>query len=215
MGLYTDYAQNKIADAVERGQAMGAPATKYYALLKCTKGARANSTAYALNDTVAVTANDSKVHLYKVTTAGTTAASQGTLYPGTAGEAITDGTAVMTEQNAALDAGTAQVEPSGGSYARVGVTASLANWSGTQGARTTVASTGTSGTTSNNGAITFPAPTADWVTGTERIWGWAMYDASSAGNCWEWGPLTALQAVTNGQAAPSFAAGTLQVTVGN
>ena len=215
MGLYTDYAQNKLADAIERGQALGAPATKYYALLKCTKGARSNSTAYALNDTLGITANDGKIHLYKCTTAGTTAASQGSLYPGTANEAITDGSAVFTEQNAGLDAGTAQVEPSGGSYARVSVTASLANWSGTQGAGTTVASTGTSGTTSNNGAITFPAPTADWVTGTERIWGWAMYDASSGGNCWEWAPLTALQAVTNGQAAPSFAAGTLQVTLGN
>lgn len=215
MGMWTDYAQNKITDAVHRGQALGAPATMHFTLLKCTKGARANSTAYALNDTIGVTANDGKIHLYKCTTAGTTAASQSTLYPGTKDEAITDGTAVFTEQGSALDAGTAISEPSGGSYARVAVTASLANWSGTQSAGSTTASSGTSGVSSNNGAITFPTPTADWCSGLERVWGWAMFDASSAGNAWEWAPLTALQAITNGQAAPSFAAAALQVTIGN
>lgn len=215
MGMLSDYAQNKITDAIHRGQALGAPATMYFALLKCTKGARVNSTAYALNDTIAVTANDGKIHLYKCTTAGTTAASQSTLYPGTKDEAITDGTAVMTEQGSALDAGTAVSEPSGGSYARASVVASLANWSGTQSAGSTTASSGTAGASSNNGAITYAAPTADWCSGLERIWGWAMYDASSAGNLWEWAPLTTIQAVTNGQAAPSFAAAALQVTYGN
>jgi len=52
-------------------------------------------------------------------------------------------------------------EVSGGSYARVQVASSLANWAGTQGAGTTTASSGTGGQTSNNGAITFPAPTAN------------------------------------------------------
>lgn len=212
---YTDYAQNKIQDAVQRAQTLGAPATKYYALLTCTKGARANSTAYSLNDTIAVLANDTKYHLYKCTTAGTTAASQSTLYPGTASEVITDGSAVFTEQSAALDAGTAQVEPSGGAYARVAVTASLANFSGTQSAGSTTASSGTTGITSNNGAVTFPTPSADWVTGTVKIWGWAFYDASSSGNCWEWGPLNTLQSVLNGQSAPSFASGTLTSQLGS
>src|SRR5690606_21366039 len=53
-------------------------------------------------------------------------------------------------------------EVTGGSYARVAVTSSLTNWAGTQGAGTTAASSGTSGTTSNNSAITFPTPTASW-----------------------------------------------------
>jgi hypothetical protein len=215
MGALTDYAQNKVTDALRRGQSLGAPTTLYFALLTCTKGARANSTAYSLNDTIAVQANDSRYHLYKCTTAGTSAASQSTLYPGTAGESVTDGTAVFTEQNSALDNGTAMVEPSGGGYARVAVTASLANFSGTQGAGTTTASTGTTGTSSNNNAITFPTPSADWTTGTVKIWGWAWFDASSAGNAWEWGPLTALQSVLNGQSAPSFASNALSLTVGN
>lgn len=95
MSGLSDYAQNKVIDAIYRAQAISAPATLYHALLTCTKGARGNSTAYALNDTVAVTANDGIIHLYKVTTAGTTAASQASLYPGAVGEAIVDGTASL------------------------------------------------------------------------------------------------------------------------
>lgn len=69
-------------------------------------------------------------------------------------------------------------EVTGGSYARVSVTNSLANWAGTQSAGSTTASSGTGGTTSNNNAITFPAPTANWGTVVSfRIW-----DASTAGN---------------------------------
>lgn len=216
MGLLSDYAQNKITDALHRGQAITFPATQYFALLKCTKGARANSTAYALNDTLGITASDGKIHLYKVTTAGTTAASQGSLYPGAVNEVITDGTAVLTEQSSALQSNSAAiVEPSGGSYARASLASSLANWSGTQSAGSTTASSGTGGVSSNNGAVTYAAPTGDWCSGTERIWGWAMFDASSGGNLWEVAPLTALQAITNGQAAPSFAANTLTVTIGD
>jgi hypothetical protein len=205
MGALTDYAQTKINDALRRGQPLGAPATMYFTVLTCTKGARANSTAYALNDTVAILANDGKYHLYKVTTAGTTAAAQSTLYPGTANEVITDGTAVLTEQNNALDAGTAMVEPSGGGFARVGVTASLANWT----------AAGTNGQSSNAGTITFPVPSADWTAGTVRAWAWAWFDSLSGGNAWEWGPLSALQAITNGQQAPSFAGNALVVGIGN
>ncbi|MEO8296349.1 MAG: hypothetical protein ABI574_00935 [Burkholderiales bacterium] len=215
MGMFSDYVQNKMTDLLYRGQAFTAPATLYFGLLICSKGARANSTSYALNDTLAILANDSKYHLYKVTTAGTTAASQSTLYPGAVGEAITDGSAVMTEQNATLDANTAQVEPSGGSYARAALTASLANWSGTQGAATTSASSGTSGQSSNNVDIIFPQPSADWVSGTQKIWGWACWDASSAGNLLDWGPLGTLQTIANGQAAPKFASTALSKTIGS
>lgn len=71
-------------------------------------------------------------------------------------------------------------EPSGGAYARVAVTSSLANWAGTQSAGSTTASSGTNGTTSNNSAIVFPASTASW--GTVQAVRW--YDASTAGNAW-------------------------------
>jgi hypothetical protein len=55
-------------------------------------------------------------------------------------------------------------EVTGGSYARVSVARSLANWAGTQSAGSTTASTGTGGQTSNNITITFPTPTAGWGT---------------------------------------------------
>lgn len=204
MGLYTDYAENKIVDALFRGQALGAPATLYYGLLTSTKGPRVNSTAYALNDTLSLVANDTKVHLYKCTTAGTTAAAQSTLYPGAIAEAITDGTAVFTEQSNALDAATAIVEPTGGTYARVGVTASLANFAGTQSAGSTAASSGTSGTTSNNGTVTFPAPVG---AAFGFVWGVGKFDALTAGNCWYWGPLATVKTINDGDAAPTIAAG--------
>lgn len=53
-------------------------------------------------------------------------------------------------------------EVTGGSYARVSYTRSLANWAGTQSAGSTTASTGTGGQTSNNVAISFATPSAGW-----------------------------------------------------
>ena len=156
----SDYLENKQTDAFWRGQPYTPPATHYFGLLTTTKGPRANSATYAVNDTISLTGNDGKTHLYKCTTAGTSAAAQASLYPGAANEVITDGTAGFTEQQLAIDAGTAQVEPTGSNYVRVGVVASLANFAGTQAATSTTVSSGSSGTTSNNAAITFPAPGA-------------------------------------------------------
>jgi len=96
-------------------------------------------------------------------------------------------------------------EVSGGSYARVGVACTLSNWAGTQGAGTTTASTGSSGTTSNNVAITFPAPTANW--GTVTAFG--LFDAPTGGNLLIYGNLNTPKTINNGDAAPSFAAGAL------
>jgi hypothetical protein len=102
-------------------------------------------------------------------------------------------------------------EVSGGSYGRVAVTSSLANWAGTQSAGSTTASSGTGGTTSNNNAITFPAPTANWGVVTHV----AIYDASTTGNLIAWAALTASKTVNNGDAAPSFAAGALTFQIDN
>lgn len=99
-------------------------------------------------------------------------------------------------------------EVSGGSYARVGVSSSLANWAGTQSASSTSASSGTGGQTSNNAAISFPSPTANWGTITH----FALYDASTSGNMLICKDLTASKTVNNGDAAPSFSAGALTVT---
>lgn len=105
----------------------------------------------------------------------------------------------------------AGTEVAGGAYARVAVASSLSNWAGTQAAASTTASSGTGGTTSNNGAITFPAPTANWGSVTH----FAIYDAASAGNMLVWGALTAAKTVNNGDAAPSFAAAALTFQVDN
>jgi len=102
-------------------------------------------------------------------------------------------------------------EVSGGSYARVTVASSLANWAGTQSAASTTASSGTSGTTSNNGAITFPTPSATWGS----ITGLGIYDASTAGNLLFWAPLTTSKTVNNGDPAPSFAAAALSIQIDN
>lgn len=102
-------------------------------------------------------------------------------------------------------------EVSGGSYARVAVTSSLANWAGTQAAASTTASTGTGGQTSNNGTITFPAPTANWGVVTH----FGVYDASSAGNLLFYGSLTTSKTVNNGDAAPSIAAAALTFQLDN
>ena len=100
------------------------------------------------------------------------------------------------------------VEVTGGSYSRVAITGSLANWAGTQGAGTTVASTGTTGLTSNNTVLTYPAPTAAWGV----VNGWGILDAASAGNMVLFGALTVPKTVNNGDAAPSFAAAALSIT---
>jgi hypothetical protein len=102
-------------------------------------------------------------------------------------------------------------EVTGGSYARVAVTSSLANWAGTQSAGSSTASSGTGGTTSNNGTVTFPAPTANWGVVTE----YCVFDAASAGNLLWRTALTTSKTINNGDAAPSFAAGTATFQIDN
>lgn len=147
-GALTDYAENKLIDALLRAQAIGTPATWYIALFTTT-----------------------------CTDAG----------PGT------------------------EVSTSGTAYARQAVTASLANWAGTQSAGSTVASSGTSGTTSNNNAITWSTSTAAWGTITSVGW----MDASSAGNRWICIDLTSTLNVSGTGFTVSFAAGQLTFQIDN
>lgn len=102
-------------------------------------------------------------------------------------------------------------EVSGGSYARVSVASNLMNWAGTQGSGTTTASSGSSGTTSNNANITFPVPTADW--GVVRAVG--IFDAASGGNLLIYGNLTINKTVNNGDSAPVFQPATLSFQIDN
>ena len=101
-------------------------------------------------------------------------------------------------------------EVSGGNYSRVGVTGSLANFAGTQSAGSTSASSGTSATTSNNGAINFPTPSAGWGTVTHV----AIYDASTSGNLLFWAALTTQKTINSGDTV-SFAAAALTVQIDN
>lgn len=140
---FSDTAENKIVDAVFRGQSLGAPATLYFGL-------------------------------------STTACSDSSF-------------------------GT---EVSGGSYARVGVTASLANFAGTQSAGSTTASSGTGGQTSNNAAINFATPSAGWGTVTH----WFIADASTSGNIWVCDDLTTSKTINSGDTV-SFAIAAMTVTV--
>lgn len=96
-------------------------------------------------------------------------------------------------------------EVAGGAYARAAVASSLANWAGTQAPGSTVASTGTNATTSNNGNLVYPAPTGPWG----QITHVGVYDASTAGNLLFWAPLTAAKNVNLGDPAPSISAGAL------
>jgi hypothetical protein len=98
-------------------------------------------------------------------------------------------------------------EVTGGSYARVAVTSSLANWAGTQSAGSTVASTGSGGQTSNNAAITVPTPSAGWGNVTH----FGIYDAATGGNLLFWGALTIAKTINQADTV-TFPAASLSIT---
>jgi len=91
-------------------------------------------------------------------------------------------------------------EVTGGGYARVAVANSATEWAATSAGN---------GTTSNLNPITFPAPTANWG----QVVAWAIFDAATAGNMLFYANLTTPKTINNGDPAPSFAAGALQVTL--
>lgn len=105
----------------------------------------------------------------------------------------------------------AGTEVTGTGYARVAVTAGLTQWAGTQAAASTIASSGTGGTTSNNAAITFLTPGAGgWATSVC----WGITDASTAGNLWIYSALTTGKTINEGDAV-SFAAGAATFQIDN
>lgn len=88
-------------------------------------------------------------------------------------------------------------EVTGGSYARVAVTNDSTNWPAASG-----------GAKSNGTAITFPSPSANWGV----VVAFGIFDAASAGNLLYWGLISPNKTVNNGDPAPSFAVGALDVT---
>lgn len=101
-------------------------------------------------------------------------------------------------------------EVTGGSYARVAIARSQAAWNGTHG-NATGASSGTGGTISNAGTLTFPAPTANWGS----ITAFGVLDASTAGNPIVCTDLTTPKTVNNADSAPAFAIGALTIQIDN
>lgn len=94
-------------------------------------------------------------------------------------------------------------EVSGGvGYARAELPATLTDICGTQGAGTTVASTGTGGRIANITPVTHPQPTGPWGVCTHGGW----HDQSSAGNLLFWGELGSPITPVAAGLPPTFAA---------
>lgn len=100
-------------------------------------------------------------------------------------------------------------EVSGGNYARVEVGAAFDDWESTQGTSADEDSTGTGGATENVSQLTFPTPSANWGSVTH----FAILDASTGGNMLFHGALTTPKTVNNGDPAPFFAAGAIDITL--
>ena len=93
------------------------------------------------------------------------------------------------------------VEVSGGDYERVAVAASTTSFAATNApASVNATSSGSSGTTSNNTAITYPQPSALW--GVVTCVG--VYDSHVGGNLLWWNPLANPKTINAGDDPPSF-----------
>jgi hypothetical protein len=98
------------------------------------------------------------------------------------------------------DAAASGTEVTGGNYARYSAGAPLdATWT---------AASATDGITTNAATFTFNVPSANWGT----IVAFGIFDASTAGNMLVHGLITPNKTVNNGDPAPQFLAGALQIT---
>lgn len=91
-------------------------------------------------------------------------------------------------------------EVTGGAYARVQRDPLDANWT---------AASLTDGLTDNAAALTYPTPTASWGVVTS----FAIFDATTGGNMLVFGALASPRTINNGDPAPAFAIGDLDVTI--
>jgi len=94
-------------------------------------------------------------------------------------------------------------EVTGGNYSRVRHDSLDANWD---------APTGGDGLTDNASAITFPTPSANWGTVTSFAQKERAADGTGSANFILYGALTTSKTVNNGDPAPYFAAGDLDIT---
>lgn len=96
----------------------------------------------------------------------------------------------------------AEVSVTDTGYARVDTPPLDANWDATSG---------TDGHTSNTADITFPTPTGGTNWGTITHFG--IWDAATAGNLLFYGALASSKTVNQGDPAPKFVAGALDITL--
>lgn len=215
MSKASDYLENLLTDGIFRGGCLTTAGAAGSSAI--VKGLWTATTAYVIGDIVVPHANMTGAggKLLRCTTAGTSGSTNSLAVPNP-GTTLSDGSvtwtaiATMPALNTLYfglftvtpsDAG-GGTEVSGGSYARVAYANTLANWAGTQSAGSTTASTGTGGATSNNAAVTFPAPTADWsVSGVVAM---GLFDSLTGGNLLIWAPLSVARPIINGDPAPSF-----------
>ena len=108
-------------------------------------------------------------------------------------------------------AATAVGEVTTGTFSRIAVASSLANWSGTQGAGTTAVSSGTTRTISNNSIVSYGAGTATASVGTLTYL--ALFDAASGGNYLGYASLSTQRVITSGDPMPRFSANALQISL--
>lgn len=196
--MLTTYADQKILNTLMQAASLGNPATWYVGLLGAATWQA--STAYSSGTYVVPTTFGSipvlnPGRIWKCTTAGTSGSTQPT-WGTTAGATNTDGTATWTEVTNLFQAGTfTGAELSGSSYARVAVTANSTNFSSATSAQPS--------TCQNAVAINFSSPTGSaW----EQAVGFIYADASTGGNIWIWGGLTA-SVVAGVGSSPSIAVG--------
>ena len=95
--------------------------------------------------------------------------------------------------------GTGATEPSGGNYARVGITNDKTSWG-----------TASNGALTNSVAVTFPESTASWGTVTHVF----ISDASSGGNIWWFDALSPSRQVQSSTTV-LFAIGSITVQMNN
>jgi hypothetical protein len=219
----SDYLENLLVDGLYRGGCLTTAGAAGSSAV--VKGLWTATTAYVIGDIVVPHASMTGAggKLLRCTTAGTTG-STNTLAVPNPGSTLADGSVTWTAiatipalnqtyigllTAAPSDTG-GGTEVTGGSYARVALPHTLAAMAGTQAAASTTASTGTGGATSNNAAITFPAPTAGWGTVTH----YGEYDSPTGGNLITWDALAASRTILNGDPAPSFAIAQFSPSIG-
>jgi hypothetical protein len=180
------------------------PGTHYAGLLIASTWAA--STSYSTGVYVIPTTFGSLTgsvgRVFKCTTGGTSSSSQPT-WPTTPGGTVTDGTVTWTEVSTLFAAGTfTGAEPSGGGYARVGITNNTTNWPTPTG--------GNPAQVQNANVIAWPTTTASWG----QIVGTVAFDALTAGNARWWGLLASASTVaTSVGVAPQISATQLTVTL--